>query len=156
MFSCVQLFVTLWMARLLCPWDFPGNNTGVDSHFLIQDIFLTQGSNLHLVRFLHGKVDSIPLSHLGSPRNGVWTVTFLHRNVFPKREFHQLSLHSYPLLGNARQRSPELFLFPSATALNPPSSFRNQPSEPSFILLHPIYIHPIYNPFHPHVLEIEG
>ena len=28
--------------RLLCPWDFPGNSTGVDSHFLLQRIFPTQ------------------------------------------------------------------------------------------------------------------
>ena len=26
-------------ARLLCPWDFPGKNTGVDCHFLLQRIF---------------------------------------------------------------------------------------------------------------------
>ena len=29
----------------LCPWDFPGNSTGVDCHFLLQGIFPTQGSN---------------------------------------------------------------------------------------------------------------
>ena len=32
--------------RLLCPWDFPGKNTGVGSHFLLQGIFLTQELNL--------------------------------------------------------------------------------------------------------------
>ena len=32
-------------ARLLCPWDSPGNVTGVGCHFLLQGIFLTQGSN---------------------------------------------------------------------------------------------------------------
>ena len=31
--------------RLLCPWDFPGRNTGVHCHFLLQGIFPTQGSN---------------------------------------------------------------------------------------------------------------
>ena len=31
-------------AKFLCPWDFPGS-TGVDCHFLLQEIFLTQGSN---------------------------------------------------------------------------------------------------------------
>ena len=36
-------------ARLLCPWDFPSKNTGVGCHFLLQGIFLTQGSNLHLL-----------------------------------------------------------------------------------------------------------
>ena len=28
-----------------CPWDFPGKNTGVGCHFLLQGIFPTQGSN---------------------------------------------------------------------------------------------------------------
>ena len=31
--------------RLLCPWDFPGNNTRVGCNFLLQGIFVTQGSN---------------------------------------------------------------------------------------------------------------
>ena len=30
-------------------WDFPGKNTGVDCHFLLQGIFPTQGSNPHLL-----------------------------------------------------------------------------------------------------------
>ena len=37
----------------LCPWDFPGKNTGVGCHFLLQGTFLTQGSNLHLLCLLH-------------------------------------------------------------------------------------------------------
>ena len=38
-------FVTQWTepARFLCPWDFPGKNTGVGYHFLLQGIFLTKG-----------------------------------------------------------------------------------------------------------------
>ena len=40
-------------ARLLCPWNFPGKNSGVGCHFLLQGIFLTQGLNLHLLHFLH-------------------------------------------------------------------------------------------------------
>ena len=39
--------------------DFPGKNTGLGCHFLLQGIFLTQGSNLHL---LHWQVDSLPLA----------------------------------------------------------------------------------------------
>ena len=31
--------------RLLCPWESPGKNTGVDSCSLLQGIFPTQGSN---------------------------------------------------------------------------------------------------------------
>ena len=45
------------------PWDSLGKNTGVHCDFLFQ-IFLTQGSNMHL---LHWQVDSLPLSHLGIP-----------------------------------------------------------------------------------------
>ena len=31
---------------LLCPWNFPGKNTGARCHFWLQGIFLTQGSKL--------------------------------------------------------------------------------------------------------------
>ena len=33
-------------ARLLCPWDFPGKNTEVGCHFLLQGNFPTQGLKL--------------------------------------------------------------------------------------------------------------
>ena len=46
--------------------DSPGKNTGVASHFLLQDIFLTQGSNLCLLCLLHWQVGSLPLVPLGS------------------------------------------------------------------------------------------
>ena len=36
-------------ARLLCPWDSPGKNTGVGCHAFLQGIFLTQGLNPHLL-----------------------------------------------------------------------------------------------------------
>ena len=35
--------------RLLCPWDFPGKNTGVGCPFLLLGIFPTQGSSLRLL-----------------------------------------------------------------------------------------------------------
>ena len=53
--------------RLLHPWDFPGNNTRMGGYFLLQGIFLTQGSNPHLLCLLHWQVGSSPLQHLGSP-----------------------------------------------------------------------------------------
>ena len=49
-------------ARLLCPWDFPGNNTGVCCHYLLQEIFPTQGLNQDC---LHCRQISLPLSHWG-------------------------------------------------------------------------------------------
>ena len=41
--------------RHLCLWDFSSMNTGVGSHFLVQGIFLTQGSSWHraLLCLLH-------------------------------------------------------------------------------------------------------
>ena len=44
------MFNSLWPhglqpARLLCPWDSLGKNTGVDCHALLQGIFPTQGLN---------------------------------------------------------------------------------------------------------------
>ena len=42
-------FVTPWTAKLLCPWDSPGKNTGVGHHFLLQGIFPTQELNLGLL-----------------------------------------------------------------------------------------------------------
>ena len=53
-----------WSIRLLCPWDSPGKNTGVGCHFLLQAIFLNQGSNLGL---LHCRQILYHLSHQGSP-----------------------------------------------------------------------------------------
>ena len=46
----------LWPARLFCPWDSPGKNTGVRCHFLLQGIFPTQRSNTglpHCRQILH-------------------------------------------------------------------------------------------------------
>ena len=38
----------LQSARLFCPWNFPGKNTRMGCHALLQGIFLTQGWNPHL------------------------------------------------------------------------------------------------------------
>ena len=55
-------------ARLLCPWDCSGKKAGVGSHFFLQGIFPTQGSNLHLLCVLHWQADSSPLGSTGKPR----------------------------------------------------------------------------------------
>ena len=43
----------LYPARLLCPWDSPGKNTGMGCQALLQGIFLTQGSKLGHLHLLH-------------------------------------------------------------------------------------------------------
>ena len=62
---------TLWIdSRLLCSWDFPGKNTGVHCHFLLQGIIPTQGSNQCL---LHCRWILCQLSHQGRPMmHGQW------------------------------------------------------------------------------------
>ena len=68
--GCYCCWVThgLQPTKILRPWDFPGKNTGVGSHFLLQGILLSQGSKLR--RLLHWQVGSLPLRPQGSPRNG--------------------------------------------------------------------------------------
>ena len=69
---CAQSCLTLCSpmdcpARILCPWKFPGKNIGVGCHFLLQGIFLTQGSNPSLLCLLHWQEDSLPLVPPGKP-----------------------------------------------------------------------------------------
>ena len=45
--------------------DFPGQNTGVGCHALLQGIFPTQGSNLRLLCLLHWQEGSLPLAPPG-------------------------------------------------------------------------------------------
>ena len=72
--SHVSLFVIPWAVacQALLSMEFPGKNTRVGSHSLLQGIFLTQGSNLSLP---HWQVDPLPSQPPGKP-------PYL-RNTFP-------------------------------------------------------------------------
>ena len=60
-------------ARLFSPWDFPGKNTKVGYHFLLQGIFPTQGSNTLSPA---SQADSLLLSHHRScVKNGTSFIT---------------------------------------------------------------------------------
>ena len=63
-FSHVWLFVTIWTIACQTPlsMDSLGKNTGVGCHFLLQGIFLTQGSNSCLFCLLHWQAGSLPLA----------------------------------------------------------------------------------------------
>ena len=58
-------------SRLLCPWDFPGNDTGMGCHFLLQGNLLTQGLNQGLLHCRHSpalQADSLLTEPLGKPK----------------------------------------------------------------------------------------
>ena len=61
--SCLIVFDSLWLyGPLLCPWDSPCKSTGVGCHGLLQGIFLTQGSVVHLLSLLHWQASFLPLA----------------------------------------------------------------------------------------------
>ena len=60
--------------RLLCPCDFPGKNTEVGCHFLLQGIFPPQGSNPHLlcctwIFFTCWAIREVPFNHYKNSMN---------------------------------------------------------------------------------------
>ena len=71
-FSCVSWSYGLLPARLHCPWDSIGKNTGVGCHALLQGTFWPQGWNLHLLPLLvpgFGRQEgSLPLAPPMGPR----------------------------------------------------------------------------------------
>ena len=78
---CAKALPTLWPhglepAKLLCPLDYPGKNTAVGCHALLQGIFLTRGSNLSLLHLLCCRVGSSPLVPPGKTP-GVFNDLFL-------------------------------------------------------------------------------
>ena len=73
-FSCVQLLMNTWAVAHqtpLCPWDSPGNNTGVGCHAFLHGIFPTQRLNPYLLHLLHQQADSLPLVPSGKPYKGL-------------------------------------------------------------------------------------
>ena len=69
-------------ARLPCPWGSSGKSTGVGCHFLLQGIFPTQESNLHLLCLLHCRQMLYPLSHQRSPKAATLQLKFENKNKF--------------------------------------------------------------------------
>ena len=96
--SFVRLFVTPWTVAHQAPLSmgFPAKNTGMGCHFLLQGIFLTQGSNTYL---LHWQADSLPLSHQGNP---IFRCTlFLIKTArSPSKELLQFSPHHHEMQGS--------------------------------------------------------
>ena len=73
-FCCVPFFATPWTVvhKAPLPMDSPGKNTRAGRHFLLQGIFLTQGSNSDLLHLLLWQADSLLLVPPGKPAK-YWT-----------------------------------------------------------------------------------
>ena len=87
-----QLCLTLWnhglyAAKLLCPWNSSGKNTGVCCHALLQGIFLTQGLNLGL---LHCRWSPYHLSHQGHIRKDKHTQRIIFKKTSKDKIFRTL------------------------------------------------------------------
>ena len=86
----VQFFLTPWtVARLLCPWDSSGKNTGVVCHALLQGIFPSQGLNLG---FPHYRLILYCLSQGSECKLG--------DNNFIPQSFFSLSLSTHYMFSN--------------------------------------------------------
>ena len=97
---------SLWPHGLYSPWNFPGQNTGVGSHSLLQGILPTQGLNPGL---LHCGLILYHLSHHGSP--------FCYR----------LQINSVSLISNKAKHLQSILaknLKASVNSLIPNSSFK--------------------------------
>ena len=100
------LFVTPWTVRplrLLRPWGFPGKNTGVGCHFLLQGIFSTQGLNQGLP---HCRQMLYYMSHQGTEKwkslSPVWL--FATPWAIQSREFSRPEYCSgYPFFSGSSQ-----------------------------------------------------
>ena len=81
-FSPVWLFVTPWtsVSGSSVQGDSAGKNTGVSSHVLLQGIFLTQGSNPHLLYLWHWQAGSLSLAPPGTDISH-WS-QWSHRFIF--------------------------------------------------------------------------
>ena len=67
--SHVWLFAIPWSFQVPLSMGFPGKDTGLSCHILLQGIFLTQGSNPPLLCLLHWQGDSLPLVPPGKPKS---------------------------------------------------------------------------------------
>ena len=106
-------------ARLLCLWDSPGKNTGVDCLALLQGFFPTQGPNLGLFYFLHWQAGSLllapPRKHNSPELSTIWPPThlpFLFLPIIHHLERCHLPAHTPPL-------HPNKGLLPFKSSANP-------------------------------------
>ena len=96
--GCLATQLCLTLFGLLCPWNFPGKNTGAGCHFFLQGIFLEGdllGSNPHLLHLLFSRWIPYLWRQLRSPLQYICgskhqTVHFKHTQfLFIKKKNHR-------------------------------------------------------------------
>ena len=127
MYMCMCVCVCSVVSDSATPWTvashvplsmgLPGKNIGAGCRFLLQGIFLTQGSNLSLLHLQHWQADSLPLHYLGSP--GINSVLSIHSRVLREYALHTaerqqlFSLFSYSFMSDSlRPRGCSMLGFP--------------------------------------------
>ena len=63
-------------SRFLCPWNFPGKNTGMGCHFLLQGSLPNWGTEPTSLESPAFAGDSLPLHHIGSPSAPIHSTYF--------------------------------------------------------------------------------
>ena len=84
---------SLQPTRLLCLWDFPGKNTGVGCHALLQGDLTNPGIKSVSPAL---QADSLPLSHLRSPTN--LDSTLKSRDITLPTEIHIVKAAVFPVV----------------------------------------------------------
>ena len=99
---CVCKVTSVLSDRLPCPWDSPGKNTGVGCHFLLQGIFLTQGSNPGLLCLLQWQVGSLAPVAPGEPPQ---------RQPDESKNYpHSLAPQNFPKVLTEERKKPTTYL----------------------------------------------
>ena len=133
----------LYPARLLCPWDSPGKNSGVGCHALLQGISPIQGLNPRLLCLLHWQALSLPLFPPGKPKVQQWCFKSSRKTrapvSSPSPRFCALA-QSQPLVTTPANSPPA-----QADALEP-FSLKSAPYLPSHHKFNPIAAGPGFIP----------
>ena len=109
-------------AKLLCPWDFPGKNTGVGCHFLLQGLFPAEGLNPGLPHCVYIYIPTpFPISFLNWFEYNC-LIPFFHVNIEKtcKHAIHSTILFAF---------------FPLTLNMNKISFHSNTSSFTSFLLI---------------------
>ena len=92
----------LWPSRLLCPWNFPGKNTGVGFHFLLHGVL----PDPRIEPVSPALMDPLPAEPPGKPLSILlqsYSTVFYHILFFSNADCNSLNLFHIPLIDYSPQ-----------------------------------------------------